>query len=46
MVVVVTLRKWGHLGELRVQLGALWLAGGTGPKVSDRSVIFIINKLV
>gem|GEM_PF-5471640 len=26
-------RKWGYFWGINARLGALWLAGGTGPKV-------------
>ncbi len=43
-VVVINTRKWGHFGALGARHGALWLAGRTGPKASDRSEASIISR--
>ena len=37
-------RTWGHFEALCPRLSVLWLAGGTGPRASDISVVFAINR--
>ncbi len=37
-------REWGHFGGICVWPSALWLADGTGPRASDISVVFAINR--
>ena len=37
-------QKWGHFGGICVRLKVLWLAGGTGLKASNRTVVFTINR--
>ena len=40
----VTREKGGRLRGIRVRPSALWLAGGTGPKISGGSVAFVVNR--